>query len=119
MLSVLVLRLYLQFCNLHEPPLKHWEEDSQRQERPVIIGGWRGPGWRIVAADPAQARQVRDWIRAAINRHHCPADPDEAALVISELYANAGMHGPEGGRVLVGYCLWSAGARIFVCDGGG
>jgi len=85
----------------------------------VIIGGWRGPGWRIVAADPAQARQVRDWIRAAINRHHCPADPDEAALAVSELYANAVMHGPEGGRVLVGYCLWSAGARIFVCDGGG
>ena len=85
----------------------------------MIIGGWRGPGWRIVAADPAQARQVRDWIRAAINRHHCPADPDEAALAVSELYANAVMHGPEGGRVLVGYCLWSAGARIFVCDGGG
>ena len=29
------------------------------------------------------------------------------------------MHGPEGGRVLVGYCLWQAGARIVVCDGGG
>jgi anti-sigma regulatory factor (Ser/Thr protein kinase) len=95
------------------------EEDSQRQEKPVIIGGWRGPGWRIVDADPGQAGQVRDWIRSAISRHHCPADPDEAALAVSELYANAVMHGPEGGKVLVGYCLWSAGVRIVVCDGGG
>jgi anti-sigma regulatory factor (Ser/Thr protein kinase) len=95
------------------------EEDSQRQERSVIIGGWRGPGWRIVDADPARAGQVRDWIRSAISRHHCPADPDEAALAASELYANAVVHGPEGGLVLVGYCLWAAGARIVVCDGGG
>jgi len=29
------------------------------------------------------------------------------------------MHGPAGGRVLAGYCLWSAGARIVICDGGG
>jgi anti-sigma regulatory factor (Ser/Thr protein kinase) len=85
----------------------------------VIIGGWRGPGWRIVDADPGQARQIRDWIRSAINRHDCPAHPDEAALAVSELYANAVMHGPEGGKVLVGYCFWSAGARIVVCDGGG
>jgi serine/threonine-protein kinase RsbW len=85
----------------------------------VIIGGWRGPGWRIVDAVPGNARQVRDWIRSAITRHDRPVDPDEAALVASELYANAVMHGPVGGRVLAGYCLWSAGARIVVCDGGG
>jgi len=149
----------------------------------VIIGGWRGPGWRITDADPGQARQVRDWIRAAITRHDCPVDPADAALAASELYANAVMffllcfhvaiaaiggkrtcglccsttssslplvtepretgqpatgqgqlrhgyhrtrrvrrevaHGPAGGRVLAGYCLWSAGARIVVCDGGG
>jgi len=85
----------------------------------VIIGGWRGPGWRITDADPGQARQVRDWIRAAITRHDCPVDPADAALAVSELYANAVMHGPAGGRVLAGYCLWSAGARIVVCDGGG
>lgn len=85
----------------------------------MIIGGWRGPGWRIVDADPGQARQVRDWIRAAITRHDCPVDPADAALAVSELYANAVMHGPAGGRVLAGYCLWSAGARIVVCDGGG
>jgi anti-sigma regulatory factor (Ser/Thr protein kinase) len=72
-----------------------------------------------VDADPGQVRPVRDWIRAAINRHDSPVDPDEAALVISELYTNSVMHGPEGGRVLVGYCLWPAGARIVVCDGGG
>ena len=29
------------------------------------------------------------------------------------------MHGPAGGRVLVGYCLWRQGARLVVCDGGG
>jgi hypothetical protein len=71
-----------------------------------------------VDADPGQARQVRDWIRSAISRPYCLVDPDEAALVIDELYANAVMHGPEGGQVLAGYCLWPAGARILVCDGG-
>jgi Histidine kinase-like ATPase domain len=85
----------------------------------VIIGGWRGPAWRITDADPGQVRQVRGWIRSAITRHHCPVDPDDAALAVSELYANAVMHGPAPGRVLAGYCLWSAGARIVVCDGGG
>ena len=85
----------------------------------MIIGGWRGPGWRIIDADPGHARQVRDWIRSAITRHDCPVDPADAALAVSELYANAVMHGPAGGRVLAGYCLWSAGARIVVCDGGG
>ncbi len=85
----------------------------------MIIGGWRGPGWRITGADPGQARQVRDWIRSAIARHHCPVDPADAALAVSELYTNAVMHGPADGRVLTGYCLWSAGARIVVCDGGG
>lgn len=85
----------------------------------MIIGGWRGPGWRVTDADPGQARQVRDWIRSAVTRHHCPVDPADAALAVSELYANAVMHGPAGGRVLAGYCLWSAGARIVVCDGGG
>lgn len=85
----------------------------------MIIGGWRGPGWRIADADPDQARQLRDWIRSAITRHHCPVDPADAALAVSELYANAVMHGPAGGKVLTGYCLWSCGARIVVCDGGG
>ena len=84
----------------------------------MIIGGWRGPGWRVVDASPGQVRQVRDWIRAAISPDS-PVDPDEAALAVSELYTNAVMHGPEGGRVLVGYCLWPACARIVVCDGGG
>jgi len=85
----------------------------------VIIGGWRGPGWRITDADPGQARQVRDWIRAAVTGHDCPVEAADAALAVSELYANAVMHGPAGGRVLAGYCLWSAGARIVVCDAGG
>jgi len=85
----------------------------------VIIGGWRGPGWRIVDAKPGCGKQVRDWISSAITRHRCPVDPADAALAVAELFANAVMHGPAGGRVLVGYCLWSQGARIVVCDGGG
>ena len=85
----------------------------------MIIGGWRGPGWRIVTGDREQARQVRDWIGSAVSRHDCPVDPADVALAVSELYANAVMHGPAGGRVLAGYCLWRDGARIVVCDGGG
>lgn len=85
----------------------------------MITGGWRGPGWRVVDAHPGHARQIRDWISAAITRHDCPVDPADAALAVSELFTNAVMHGPPGGRVLVGYCLWSGGARIVVCDGGG
>ena len=85
----------------------------------MIIGGWCGPGWRIVDANPGCGKQVRDWISSAITRHGCPVDPADAALAVAELFANAVMHGPAGGRVLVGYCLWSKGARIVVCDGGG
>ncbi len=40
-------------------------------------------------------------------------------MVVSELFGNAVMYGPAGGRVLVGYCLWREGARLVVCDGGG
>jgi len=69
--------------------------------------------------DPAHGKQVRDWIRSVIIRHECAVDPADAALAVSELYANAVMHGPVGGRVLADYCLWSSGARIVVCDGGG
>jgi anti-sigma regulatory factor (Ser/Thr protein kinase) len=85
----------------------------------VIIGGWRGPGWRVVDADPREAKQIRDWIRSAIAGHSCPVDLDAAALVTGELIANALMHGPSRGQVLAGYCLWREGARIVVCDGGG
>ncbi len=85
----------------------------------MIIGGWRGPGWRVFDAHPGHVGQVRAWISAAITRHDCPADPADAALAVSELFTNAVVHGPEGGRVLVGYCLWSQGARLVVCDGGG
>jgi anti-sigma regulatory factor (Ser/Thr protein kinase) len=85
----------------------------------VIIGGWRGPGWQVIDADPRLAGQVRDQIKTAISGHACPVDPEDAALVVSELYTNAIVHGPPGGRVLVGYCLWREGARIVVCDGGG
>lgn len=85
----------------------------------MVIGAWRGPAWRITDADPRQARQVRDWIRAAVTQHPCPVDPDDAALAASELYTNAVRHGPAAGQILVGYWLWPAGARIVVADGGG
>jgi len=85
----------------------------------MIIDGWRGPSWRVVDADPRYGGQIRDWIRSAIIRHDCPVDAADAALAVAELYANAVMHGPAGGRVLAGYCLWRDGARIVVCDGGG
>ena len=82
-------------------------------------GLWCGTGWRVLDASPDHARQVRDWIGGAVTRDGCLADPDEAALVVSELFANALMHGPACGRVMVGYCLWPGGARIVVGDGGG
>lgn len=93
----------------------------------MIIGGWRGPAWRVLDADPHHTGTVRHLIQSAITRHDCcitrqlggAVDPDDAAIVISELFTNALMHGPAGGRVLVGYCLWREGARLVVCDGGG
>jgi len=85
----------------------------------VIIGGWRGPGWRVVDADPSHGGPIRHWITDVIERHGCPVDLEEAASAVAELFANAVMHGPAGGQILVGYCLWRQGARVVVCDGGG
>lgn len=85
----------------------------------MIIGRWRGPGWRIVDANPARASWIRGWLKSAVAAHGCPADPDDLAQVVAELFANAVTHGPPGGRVLAGYCLHRHGARIVVCDGGG
>jgi anti-sigma regulatory factor (Ser/Thr protein kinase) len=73
----------------------------------------------VFSASPGHGRHVRDWITRVVSRRGCSADPDDAALLVSELFVNALMHGPAGGRVLVGYCLWSGGARIIVCDAGG
>ena len=85
----------------------------------MIIDGWRGPGWQVFAADARLGRPIRDWIRSAISGHDCPVDAADAALAVTELFGNACQHGPAGGRVLVGYCLWREGARLVVCDGGG
>jgi serine/threonine-protein kinase RsbW len=79
---------------------------------------WRGPAWRFVGADPENSRQVRDWIRSVIGTHGCPVDVEDAGLVVTELFANAIAHG-RGDWVMVGYCLWSEGARVVVVDGGG
>ena len=85
----------------------------------MIVGGWRGPGWQVVDADPGLGHQIRKWVVSVIARHGCPVDGDAAELCIGEMFANALEHGPAGGRVLVGYCLWREGARLVVCDGGG
>jgi anti-sigma regulatory factor (Ser/Thr protein kinase) len=85
----------------------------------VTANGWRGPGWRVYGAHPRHGKAVREWIANAVASHDCPVDPSTAALAVSELFTNAILHGPPGGRVLVGYCLWNAGVRIVVCDGGG
>jgi anti-sigma regulatory factor (Ser/Thr protein kinase) len=85
----------------------------------MIIGGWRGPGWRVLDAHARNTGEIRHWITSAVVRHGCPVDADDAALVVDELFVNAVTHGPAGGRVLVGYCLRREGARVVVCDGGG
>ena len=82
-------------------------------------GTWRGPGWRWFDADPACGKAVRDWIARVVGAYSCPVDAPDAALVVSELFGNAVMHGPEAGNVLVAYLLWRDGARIVVCDRGG
>jgi anti-sigma regulatory factor (Ser/Thr protein kinase) len=84
----------------------------------VVIGGWRGPGWRVFAADPRCCAEARNWIKRAVAGRPSAADPDDAALAASEFFGNAIRHGP-GGLVLVAYCLWNQGARIVVCDAGG
>jgi hypothetical protein len=93
--------------------------DRLREARSAANTGWRGPGWHVFDACPGHGKQVRDWIARVVSWHGCSVDPDDAALLVSELFANALMHGPKGGHVLVGYCLWPGGARIVVCDGGG
>jgi anti-sigma regulatory factor (Ser/Thr protein kinase) len=90
-----------------------------RRAAPAIRELWHGPGWRVFDASADQGRHVRDWITRVIGRHGCLAHPSDAALVVSELFTNAVMHGPAGGRVLVGYCLWRDGVQIVVCDAGG
>ena len=74
----------------------------------MTTNGWRGPGWRVFDGRPGQAKTVRDWIGRVVASHDCPVDPDDTELVVTELFSNALLHGPSGGRVLVGYCLWPA-----------
>jgi serine/threonine-protein kinase RsbW len=78
----------------------------------------RGPGWRVYDGRPREDQAARRWITQVIERFDGPADPADAAVVVSELFTNAMRHGPPGGRVLVGCCLCPGGARIVVGDGG-
>jgi hypothetical protein len=73
----------------------------------------------VLDASAANDKPVRDWVTRVIAGHGCPVDLGDVALVVSELFTNALVHGPAGGQVLVGYCLWPGGVRIVVCDGGG
>jgi anti-sigma regulatory factor (Ser/Thr protein kinase) len=84
----------------------------------MVVGDWRGPGWRVFEADPRCSKEARGWLTRVVSAHKCPVNSDLVAMAAGELFANAVMHGPPGGRVLVGYCLWRRGARIVVCDGG-
>src|SRR6266851_6942540 len=93
--------------------------DRTRGATSAASAVWRGPGWRVFDAHPGHGKHVRDWVVGVVAGHGCPLDPADVALVVSELFTNALVHGPAGGQVLVGYCLWPGGARIVVCDGGG
>jgi anti-sigma regulatory factor (Ser/Thr protein kinase) len=86
---------------------------------PGATGGWRGPGWQVVDADPRCCGQIRRSVTSAIAGHDCPVDLDDTAVCVAELFTNAVKHGPPGGLVLVGYVLWRKGARLVVCDAGG
>jgi serine/threonine-protein kinase RsbW len=83
--------------------------------RPVRPGAL---GWRVFGSSPRFGKDARDWMAQVVCRHDSDIDPAEVAVVVSELFANALVHGPAGGRVLVGHCL-GAGVRIVVCDEGG
>lgn len=85
----------------------------------MSTGGGQRFAWQLFDADPVCGRAVRDWIKRVIAAHACPVDADDAALVVSELFGNAVVHGPAGGQILVGHVLWEHGVRLLVCDGGG
>jgi anti-sigma regulatory factor (Ser/Thr protein kinase) len=85
----------------------------------VFTGRWRGPSWRVIDADCSQAWLVRTWISTAVSSYRCAVDPGDVALAADELFANAVLYGPRPGLVMAGYCLWPAGIRIVVADGGG
>jgi hypothetical protein len=44
-------------------PAERGGAGRQRGGVTVLTGGRRGPGWRVMDADPRQAGQIRDWIR--------------------------------------------------------
>lgn len=48
-----------------------------------------------------------------------PSMPVMPPCASASLFSNAVLHGPAGGQVLAGYCLWAECARLVVCDGGG
>jgi hypothetical protein len=71
-------------------------------EAAAITGGWRRPAFRMLDACPEQTGVARGWIRSAVSGHCCAPDPQDAAIIVSELFTNALAYGSSpGGRVLV------------------
>lgn len=69
---------------------------------PVLIGGAAPVAVRVFSGVPAQASQVRRWVRALAPAYGL--DADVAELAVSELFANAVLHthsGQVGGKVTV------------------
>jgi anti-sigma regulatory factor (Ser/Thr protein kinase) len=69
---------------------------------PVLIGGAAPVAVRVFSGVPAQASQVRRWVRALAPA--CGLEADVAELAVSELFANAVLHtrsGQAGGKVTV------------------
>lgn len=62
----------------------------------MVIGGWRGPGWRVVDASPLNCGETRRWVTAAVSRHGCAVGADDVASVVTEMFSNAVLHGPAG-----------------------
>jgi anti-sigma regulatory factor (Ser/Thr protein kinase) len=65
---------------------------------------------------PDSAGRARRWAEAHLTAWHLDALVDDALLVLSELIANAGLHGR--GQIVVALALLPDGLRIEVCDEG-
>jgi anti-sigma regulatory factor (Ser/Thr protein kinase) len=85
----------------------------------VTTSGSHDQGWRVFEAHPRHGKAVREWITGIMDAGHSTVDPAAVALAVSELFANAVLHGPVAGRVMIGCLMWPGGIRVAVCDSGG